>query len=185
MRRRQGGTRKLVCTGSTTASRRTLLRTFRRLIRCVCVGSILTEDVMVALEAVVVWTAGAACPDRPYTGLRQHCVLYTDSTRALYRTRAELLAQTRRELKSAVRADKIGGKLAATGHTGGQGPQNTLAAAGHRGSWIRTSLNVRSVSMTARRKAERHRLGGGVEPMCTNGNAHTTETSGGDRGGPP
>ena len=99
---------------------------------------ILTEDVIVALEAVVVGTAGAAGPDRQYTELRQHYVLYTDATRALYRTRAELLAQTCRELKDAVRADKIGGKLAATGHTSGQGPQDTLAASGHRGGWIRT-----------------------------------------------
>ena len=63
---------------------------------------------MVALETVAIGMAG---PDRQYAGLRQHCVLYTDATRALYRTRAELLAQTRRELKSAVLAEKRGGKL--------------------------------------------------------------------------
>ena len=74
---------------------------------------ILTEDVMVALEAVTVGTAGAAGPDRQYTGLRQHCVLYTDATRALYRTRAELMRQSRREVKGAVRAEKREGKLAA------------------------------------------------------------------------
>ena len=74
---------------------------------------ILTEDVMVALEAVTVGTEGAAGPDRQYTGLRQHCVLYTDATRALYRTRAELMRQSRREVKGAVRAEKRGGKLAA------------------------------------------------------------------------
>ena len=73
---------------------------------------ILTEDVMVALEAVAVGTAGAAGPDRQFTGLKQHCVLYTDATRALYRTRAELLRQVRREVKGAVRAEKRGGKLA-------------------------------------------------------------------------
>ena len=64
---------------------------------------ILTEDVMMALEAVAVGAVGAAGLDRQCTGLRQYCVLYTDATRALYRTRAELLAQTRRELKGAVR----------------------------------------------------------------------------------
>ena len=74
---------------------------------------ILTEDVMVALEAVTVGTAGTAGPDRQYTGLRQHCVLYTDATRALYRTRAELLRQSRREVKGVVRAEKRGCKLAA------------------------------------------------------------------------
>ena len=74
---------------------------------------ILTADVMVALEAVTVKTAGAAGPDRQYTGLRQHCVLYTDATRALCRTRAELLKQSRRKVKGAVRAEKRGGKLAA------------------------------------------------------------------------
>ena len=73
---------------------------------------ILTEDV-VALEAMTVGTAGAAGPDRQYTGLRQHCVLYTDATRALYRTRAELIRQSRREVKGAVRAEKRVGKLAA------------------------------------------------------------------------
>ena len=81
---------------------------------------ILTEDVMVALEAVAAGTAGAAGPDRQFTGLKQHCVLYTDATRALYRTRAELLRQIRREVKGAVRAEKKGGKLAAPpGHPDG------------------------------------------------------------------
>ena len=58
-------------------------------------------------------TAGAAGPDRQFAGLKRHCALYTDATRALYRTRAELLVQRRRELKGAVRAEKRGGKLAA------------------------------------------------------------------------
>ena len=70
---------------------------------------ILTEDVIVALEAAVVGTASAAGPDRQYTGLKQDCVLYTAATRALYRTRAELLQQIRREVKGAVRAKKRGG----------------------------------------------------------------------------
>ena len=74
---------------------------------------ILTEDVMVALEAVTGGTEGAAGPDRQYTGLRQHCTLYTDATPALYRTRAELMRQSRKEVKGAVRAEKRGGKLAA------------------------------------------------------------------------
>ena len=41
------------------------------------------EDVLLALEAVAVGTAGAAGPDRQYAGIKQHCVLYTDATRAL------------------------------------------------------------------------------------------------------
>ena len=74
---------------------------------------ILTEDVLLALEAVAVGTAGAAGPDRQFAGLKRHCALYTDATKALYRTRAELLVQRRREIKGAVRAEKRGGKLAA------------------------------------------------------------------------
>ena len=62
---------------------------------------------------MAVGTAAAAGPDRQCTGLKQHCVLYTDATRALYRTRAELLRQNRSEVKGAVRAEKRRGKLAA------------------------------------------------------------------------
>ena len=69
---------------------------------------ILTEDMLLALEAVAVGTAGAAGPDRQFAGLKRHCVLYTDATRALYRTRAELLVQRRRDLKEAIRAEKRG-----------------------------------------------------------------------------
>ena len=76
----------------------------------------------VALEA----TAGAAGPDRQYAGLRQCCVLYTDATRALCRTRVELWALNRREVKGAVRAEKRGGKLAAPYWPGRQGPQVAL-----------------------------------------------------------
>ena len=47
---------------------------------------ILTEDVLLALEALAVGTAGAAGPDRQYAGLKQHCILCTDAARALYRT---------------------------------------------------------------------------------------------------
>ena len=99
---------------------------------------ILTEDVMVALEAVAVGTAGAAGPDRQFTGLKQHCGLYTDATRALYRTRAELLRQIRSEVKGAVRAEKRGGKLAAPPDVpAGRGiPQDTLAAPVYRGGWV-------------------------------------------------
>ena len=93
---------------------------------------ILTEDVMVALEAVTVGTAGAAGPDRQYTGLRQHCALYTEATRALYRTRAELMRQSRREVKGAVRAEKRGGKLAA--------PPNIPAGRDLRTLWPRQAI---------------------------------------------
>ena len=70
--------------------------------------SILTKNVMVALQVVAVGTAGVAGPDRQYAWLKQHCVLYTDATRPLYRTKAGLLAQTCREIKGAVRGQAGG-----------------------------------------------------------------------------
>ena len=62
---------------------------------------VLMENVMKAPKALAVSTR-----DR-------QCVLYTYATRALYRTRADLLAQVCREVKGAVRAKKRGGKLEA------------------------------------------------------------------------
>ena len=72
---------------------------------------ILRENVLLALEAA--GQTKPAVPNRQYAGIKQHCVLYTDTKRALYRARAELLAQTRWELKGAVQAEKRGGKVAA------------------------------------------------------------------------
>ena len=71
-------------------------------------------------------TAGTAGSDRQYAGLKQHCVLYTDAARALYRTWAELLAQTCREPKGAVRAEKKGGKMAAPNDIPAGGDLRTL-----------------------------------------------------------
>ena len=63
-----------------------------------------------ALEAVAVETARAAGPNMQYAGLKQHCVFYTDATRTLCSTRAELLAQNCREFKGTIRAEKKGGQ---------------------------------------------------------------------------
>lgn len=79
-------------------------------------------------------------------------MLYTDATRALYRTRAELLVQNHRKLKSTVRAEKRGGKLAAPSDI-------PVGISGHSGCdrlQERLGTNVRAVNTTVRRKAERH-----------------------------
>ena len=88
---------------------------------------ILRENVLLALEAA--GQTKPAVPNRQYAGIKQHCVLYTDTKRALYRARAELLAQTRWELKGAVQAEKRGGKVAA--------PPDILAGRDLRTFWTR------------------------------------------------
>ena len=92
---------------------------------------------MVALQAVAVGNAGVAGPDRQYAGLKQQCVLYTDATRARYRMKAELLAQTCREIKEAVRGQAGG----STRHSGGQGPQDHLlvGSPGQRGTRLQAN----------------------------------------------
>ena len=106
MQWRREGTHWPDSTGATTALQRTPLATDSLPEAYQLWVGILTEDNLLALVAV--GTAGAARPDRQFTGLKRHCVLYTDATRALYRTRAELLMQRRKEVKGAARAEKRG-----------------------------------------------------------------------------
>ena len=74
-----------------------------------------------ALEAVAIATKGPTITNRQYVRLRLRCKLYTKATRALYRTRAELLVQGRREIRHAVRVKKTPSRRA----TPNEGPFRT------------------------------------------------------------
>ena len=71
--------------------------------------SILLKNAILKVGAFAVVAAES---DMQYAGLRQHCVLYIDVTRTLYRMRAELLAQIHRKVKRAAMAEKSSDKLA-------------------------------------------------------------------------